>query len=110
LPTKTKTNGHASVTDEDIQVRAYHLWEADGRPEGKHDHYWHVASKEMKAAPAKANGAKKAAPAKAAKAAKPVKETPKAVAKPVKAKLAAAAALKPTKKASTKPRGAVPAK
>ena len=26
-----------------IRERAYHLWEADGSPEGKADEYWHRA-------------------------------------------------------------------
>ena len=30
--------------DERIRKRAYHLWEADGRPHGQHDEYWERAS------------------------------------------------------------------
>lgn len=29
--------------DEQIRTRAYELWEADGRPEGRADDYWHRA-------------------------------------------------------------------
>lgn len=29
--------------DERIKKRAYHLWEADGRPHGRHDEYWERA-------------------------------------------------------------------
>ncbi len=29
--------------DERIKQRAYHLWEADGRPHGRHDEYWERA-------------------------------------------------------------------
>ncbi|WP_419728999.1 DUF2934 domain-containing protein [Lichenicola sp.] len=30
--------------DARIRERAYHLWEADGRPHGRHDEYWERAS------------------------------------------------------------------
>jgi hypothetical protein len=30
-----------------IQERAYALWEADGRPEGREQHYWHAAEREI---------------------------------------------------------------
>ena len=30
--------------EERIRARAYHLWEADGRPHGRHDEYWERAS------------------------------------------------------------------
>jgi Protein of unknown function (DUF2934) len=42
------------MTDEDqikvenehlIREKAYQLWQADGAPEGKADHYWHLARK-----------------------------------------------------------------
>jgi hypothetical protein len=36
------------VTNEQIQVRAYHLWDAAGRPEGDGQHFWHLAEKEMR--------------------------------------------------------------
>jgi hypothetical protein len=28
-----------------IREKAYQLWQADGSPEGKADHYWHLARK-----------------------------------------------------------------
>jgi hypothetical protein len=28
-----------------IRDKAYELWQADGGPEGKADHYWHLARK-----------------------------------------------------------------
>jgi hypothetical protein len=28
-----------------IREKAYQLWQADGAPEGKADHYWHLARK-----------------------------------------------------------------
>ena len=34
-------------TDEQIQTRAYYLWEADGRPHGRDQEYWHRAKKEL---------------------------------------------------------------
>lgn len=36
----------AKVEDErQIREKAYQLWQADGAPEGKADHYWHLARK-----------------------------------------------------------------
>lgn len=97
------------INEDAIRQRAYYLWEADGRPDGKHDHYWAKAHHEATKALAKmtANGVAKATKGKnpsaipaAVKSAKP--------AKPVKLKAAAEA--KPAKKADTKPRAAVPKK
>lgn len=34
------------MSDEALRQRAYHLWEADGRPDGRGDHYWHLAHAE----------------------------------------------------------------
>ncbi len=51
MPSKPKpdskpvdTSAHAS--EEAIRRRAYYLWEADGRPEGRGDYYWHLACAE----------------------------------------------------------------
>ncbi len=33
----------AIATEEDIRVRAYHLWEADGRPHGRDLEFWERA-------------------------------------------------------------------
>jgi hypothetical protein len=104
MPSKTKAATHDAANDEAIKVRAYHLWEADGRPDGNQDHYWYQAAEEMKSN-GKANGASKAATPKKAVAPKEAAEKT-AAAKPVKAKAAAPA---PTK-AAAKPRAAVPAK
>jgi len=38
---------------DDIQRRAYHLWEADGRPEGQDQSYWFKAVAEITADAAK---------------------------------------------------------
>lgn len=112
MPAKSKpSDSTASVSEDAIRQRAYYLWEADGRPDGKHDHYWAQAHEEATKAYVKAtaNGVAKATKGKnpsampaAVKSAKPPKE-----AKPVKAK---AVDSKPAKKAATKPRAAVPAK
>jgi hypothetical protein len=36
--------------EERIRQRAHQLWEADGRPEGRHDHHWSQAEREIDAA------------------------------------------------------------
>ncbi|MER2536389.1 MAG: DUF2934 domain-containing protein [Rhizobiaceae bacterium] len=33
--------------EERIRQRAHQLWEADGRPEGRHDHHWSQAEREI---------------------------------------------------------------
>lgn len=33
-------------TDDAVRARAYHMREADGRPDGRADHYWHLAKAE----------------------------------------------------------------
>ncbi|WP_375451881.1 DUF2934 domain-containing protein [uncultured Devosia sp.] len=33
----------ADMDDEKIRELAYQLWEKDGSPDGKDDHYWHAA-------------------------------------------------------------------
>ncbi|MCE4574996.1 DUF2934 domain-containing protein [Caballeronia sp. CLC5] len=37
----------STTTEESIRERAYYLWEADGRPEGRDEHYWHLASSQL---------------------------------------------------------------
>lgn len=37
-----------SYTDEDIQVRAYYLWESAGRPEGDGSRFWYLAEQELR--------------------------------------------------------------
>ena len=37
----------AKKTDERVRVRAYHLWEQDGRPHGRNDEYWTRALAEI---------------------------------------------------------------
>jgi hypothetical protein len=36
-----------SDSDTRIQERAYAIWEAEGRPHGKHDEHWHRAAEEI---------------------------------------------------------------
>ena len=113
MPGKSKAADTAAMVNEDaIRQRAYYLWEADGRPDGKHDQYWAQAHHEatLAYAEATANGVAKAGKGKspgAIPAAVKSAKAPKA-AKPVKLKATAEA--KPAKKATTKPRAAVPKK
>lgn len=37
------------ISDQDVRVRAYRLWEKNGRPEGQADEYWREALKELEA-------------------------------------------------------------
>jgi len=37
--------------EEAIRQRAYHLWSADGRPEGKAEYYWFSAQRDVMAPP-----------------------------------------------------------
>lgn len=32
----------------EVRHRAYELWVADGRPDGKHQQYWELAERELK--------------------------------------------------------------
>ena len=112
MPAKSKPADTAQMVSEDaIRQRAYYLWEADGRPEGRHEHYWSMAHAEATKAfvAATTNGVAKATKGKSANGSAPkaAKEKVKE-AKPVKAKAAKAEA-KPAKKATPKPRAAVPA-
>ncbi|HAU29904.1 MAG TPA: hypothetical protein DCW68_07360 [Rhodospirillaceae bacterium] len=75
-----------------IHIRAYYIWEAEGRPHGRHDAHWHQAEKEIyaehknplpKAAPSKKApptakvSTKKATPSKKPVAKKAAKKTKK---------------------------------
>ncbi|MBN9316657.1 MAG: DUF2934 domain-containing protein [Devosia sp.] len=55
----------AIVSEEAIRQRAYFMWEADGSPEGRQDHYWSLARAEAIRAfvEATANGVARAAAA-----------------------------------------------
>lgn len=49
MPKKQSTE--PQLSDDAVRARAYLLWEADGRPDGRAEHYWQLAQAE--AAPAK---------------------------------------------------------
>ena len=36
-------------TEENIRMRAYLMWESEGRQEGRADHYWHCARERIEA-------------------------------------------------------------
>ena len=46
MPGKSKAPDFARLSDDALRQRAYYLWEADGRPEGRGDHYWQLAHDE----------------------------------------------------------------
>jgi hypothetical protein len=48
MPEKAMTT--AAVSEDAVRTRAYLMWEADGRPFGRDDHYWGLATAEMAAA------------------------------------------------------------
>jgi hypothetical protein len=39
----------ASISPEKIAVRAYEIWQASGRPDGKHEEHWYTAERELRA-------------------------------------------------------------
>jgi hypothetical protein len=100
VPSKSDTSATPGVSDDAIRDRAYFLWEADGRPDGRGDHYWGLALAELTAAAAPKAKKPSAPPKSASKTAKKAE-----AAKPAKAAKKAEAA-KPAKKAATKPRAA----
>jgi hypothetical protein len=83
-----------AVTHQTIETRAYELWEAAGRPFGRSEEFWFLATTEL-ATPPKVK--KAAAPKARAAAAKTSAGT--------KSKAAPAAAAKPKKKATGKKAG-----
>ena len=46
--TPEKTAGKPHPSHHDISLRAYLLWEQDGKKHGHHDHYWKQAERELK--------------------------------------------------------------
>jgi hypothetical protein len=38
-----------TVSEEQVRVLAYHMWEADGRQAGRDTHYWHQALSQLNA-------------------------------------------------------------
>jgi hypothetical protein len=78
-----------AATHQSIEIRAYELWEQAGRPFGRAEEFWFIASTELTT-----NGT---APKKAKKPA-----ASKAKAAPSKSKAAAAPVAKPKKKTASK--------
>ncbi len=37
----------SDIKEDDIQKRAYSIWEAAGRPDGSHESHWHQAREEL---------------------------------------------------------------
>ncbi len=111
VPAKSKPDAAALVTEDAIRDRAYFLWEADGRPDGAHDHYWSCAHAEATAAfiEATSNGVAKATKGKTANAAPPAVKATKATKEKVKAKAKPAKVEAAKPKKATKPRAAVTA-
>lgn len=74
MPKKSKSTSPDTDLDSAIRHRAYLLWEADGRPEGRAEHYWQLAQaasapeKPKRKSPAKAAAGAQKKPRKAAKA------------------------------------------
>lgn len=107
MPSKAKSTP-APLSEDAIRQRAYLMWEADGRPDGMSDHYWHKASQEpdQSARPkAKVTAAKTAAALKGGNPAetKPAKTKAATKTKAAAAKVAAPAVkAKPAAKAKTK--------
>jgi hypothetical protein len=100
LPQQAEGRPMQALSPEKIQVRAYELWEQDGRPDGKADEYWYRAATEL----ANDNGVAKKPRKKAAAAtatAAPVTKA-KAAAPVAKKKAAAAAPVGPAAKAKKK--------
>lgn len=85
-----------AMTDDKIQIRAYELWEQEGRPHGRAEEFWFRASSEL----ANGNGVTKARKAAASKTATSKTAAPKS--KTVGAKAATEPASKPKKKAAPK--------
>ncbi|MCW0000192.1 DUF2934 domain-containing protein [Pararhizobium sp. YC-54] len=55
------------ISEDDIRMRAYALWEADGRPDGSHDAHWLQALRELTEEAIAATGAIPLTPAKTSK-------------------------------------------
>jgi hypothetical protein len=63
LPTKSKsTPAIAADADAAIRARAYLMWEADGRPDGRAEHYWQLAQSAPEQVKRKRASSPKAAP------------------------------------------------
>jgi hypothetical protein len=83
MPSKSTTT---TFSEDAVRTQAYLLWEADGRPFGRDEHYWGLALAET-ATPAKPKSVAASAKSEPTKKSKP-KASPKPVkaAKPAKSK------------------------
>ncbi len=110
MATKSKPADPAAMVSEDaIRQRAYYLWEADGRPDGRHEHYWTLAHAEATKALVETttDGVARATKGKVANTSPPASPVkPKDAAPKAKSKAKPTADPKPVKKA-TKPRAAI---
>ncbi len=100
MPHKTTSDAAPAPSDDAIRERAYYLWEADGKPAGRDQYYWHLAQAELSTAPS-------------VEAAAPVKKTRAKAAKPASDGAAKAPEKAPAKssakaesKAESKPKAA----
>ena len=55
------------ISEDDIRMRAYALWEADGRPDGDHEAHWLQALQELTEEAVAATGAIPLTPTKTSK-------------------------------------------
>jgi hypothetical protein len=53
MPSKPATTITPTVNEDAVRARAYLMWEADGKPFGRDEHYWGLALTEMTAEQAK---------------------------------------------------------
>ena len=44
----TRRNVMPEPSKQEIDARAYQLWEKAGRPEGREDEFWHLAQQELR--------------------------------------------------------------
>ncbi|PKU23998.1 DUF2934 domain-containing protein [Telmatospirillum siberiense] len=94
-----------NVTDYDkISLRAFQIWEAEGRPEGRELEHWLRAEIELRVVPSPAKARPSAAPKGATAKAVPVKKTGAAKTSP---KVAAPKAVKPAAKTTAPKRAKV---
>jgi hypothetical protein len=79
---------NAALSEESIRVRAYLLWEVDGRQHGRDDHYWREAVKQLQmesVQPSPVTPSKASATAKVKKAPAPEKRGKNEVVKALRA-------------------------
>jgi hypothetical protein len=46
-PSGEKDDAMSNDREEQLRQRAYEIWEAEGRPEGRHKDHWHQAEREL---------------------------------------------------------------